>query len=334
MSAYIVEQLPLEVDKEVGREARKELLGQVSVDTYKTERLQAFYNELGFDTKTKVYVLKGEEFNAVALPDNSIFVFEQVLKEVQSYSELAALLGHEYAHIRNRHGMKMMGHALFRILLVELLTGGDNTDSFVKNSGELLLLGYSRKFEMEADKDGLALLGQKQIDLNGMVELFERMAKFEQREEKRHPYLSTHPDARSRLEAIKIEIGKMPNNHVRNDRLFHLFTELKFSAAEKTAVNFLKALKEQNYEKAKQFGTQDTRMFLKILATVDTWYDAPQEITELINAITALEIKEIGCTEYYDNRATCRYCCIFGGEETLRLVKKGGKWLVDMEIKK
>ena len=225
VSNYVVEQIPTSVDKEVGRELRREILRSAPIDEEKTALLAAFYSELGYDSKTKVYVVKAREFNAFALPDNSIFVFDQVLREVKSYPELAALLGHEYIHIKNRHGMKTLAHSLSRELLTAVLTGGDNSDKFISNSNKLLTLKNSRDFETEADKGGLDLLVQNRIDINGMTELFKRMEKIS--EGKNVPaYLSTHPDSEDRLETTEEEIKKKQNNYVHSDKLDDLFQQL------------------------------------------------------------------------------------------------------------
>lgn len=225
VSNYVVDQIPTSVDKEVGRELRREILRSAPIDEEKTELLSQFYSALGYDTKTKVYVVKAREFNAFALPDNSIFVFDRVLKEVKSYPELAALLGHEYIHIKNRHGMKTLAHSLSRELLTEILSGGDNSDKFISNSNKLLTLKNSRDFETEADKGGLDLLIQNRIDINGMTELFKRMEKIA--EGKSVPaYLSTHPDSEDRLETIEEEIKDKQNNYVHSDKLDVLFQQL------------------------------------------------------------------------------------------------------------
>ena len=227
LSNYVVAQIPTSVDKEVGRELRREILSSAPIDEEKTELLTQFYSNLGYDTKTKVYVVKAREFNAFALPDNSIFVYDQVLKEVKSYPELAALLGHEYIHIKNRHGMKTLAHSISRELITEMLSGGDNSEKFISNSNKLLTLKKSRDFETEADKSGLDLLIQNRIDINGITELFKRMDKIAEREGKSVPaYLSTHPDSEDRLETIEEEIKDKQNNYDHNDKLDDLFQQL------------------------------------------------------------------------------------------------------------
>jgi len=225
VSNFVIEQIPTSVDKEVGKELSREISKTSLHDEVKTELLQAFYLELGYNSETKIQVIKSKEFNAFALPDNSIFVFDQVLKEVKSYPELAALLGHEYIHIKNRHGMKNLAHSLSRELLTTVITGGDNSNNFITNSNKLLTLKNSRDFETEADKGGLELLLQNHIDGNGMTDLFKRMEKMPEGETL-PAYLSTHPNTEDRLEKIKKEIKDKPNNYVHSDKLEVLFQQL------------------------------------------------------------------------------------------------------------
>ena len=228
ISNFVVNRLPTSIDKEVGQEVRKQILHAAPIDENKTKLLNDFYNELNFDTKTKLYVVKGNVFNAFALPDNSIFVFDKVFKDVNSSSELAALLGHEYSHIKYRHSMKGLGQALTWELLASIFSGGDNSDNFVRNSNKLLTLKNSREFETQADKGGLDLLQQKQIDLTGMVDLIELMQNLpEVQDDKTPDYLSTHPATEDRLETIQDEIKTRKNNFKTNGRLDDLLQQLK-----------------------------------------------------------------------------------------------------------
>jgi predicted Zn-dependent protease len=227
LSNYVVEQIPTSVDKEVGRELRREIIRSAPIDQEKTALISEFYQQLGFDTKTKIYIVRAREFNAFALPDNSIFIFDQVLKDIESYSQLAALLGHEYTHIMNRHGMKTLANSLSRELLTEILSGSDNSDNFIANSNKLLTLKNSRNFETEADKEGLELLVKSKIDINGMAELLKLMVIIADKNDQYIPvYLSTHPDSEDRLELIEEQIKKKQNNYVHSQSLENLFEQL------------------------------------------------------------------------------------------------------------
>ncbi len=228
VSSYVVEQIPVSVDKEVGREVRQELLRAAPIDQQRTEQIQAFNSALGFDDKTKVFVVSASEFNAFALPDNSIFVFDEVIKQVETYPELAALLAHEYAHIKHRHGMKTLANALSRELLTELLTGGNKQETFISNSNQLLLLKNSRAFETEADAVGLDLLQERGINLNGMARFFDRMARIETENASQTPtYLSTHPHTEDRLDVVMDAIKTRENNFAQDLELEAMFKRLK-----------------------------------------------------------------------------------------------------------
>lgn len=228
ISNFVVNQLPTSIDNEVGQEVSNIIIQGAPIDEEKTELLKQFYSELNFDTKTKVYVVKANVFNAFSLPDNSIFIFSKVLQDVNSYSELSALLGHEYSHIKFRHSMKELAQSLSWELLRELITGGDNSDKFVRNSNQLLTLKNSRKFETEADLNGLQLLRQQRIDQSGMTDLFKTIMKQPDENKNKTPtYLSTHPDTQDRLAEAEETIKDNPSEHSNNARLDELFGELK-----------------------------------------------------------------------------------------------------------
>jgi hypothetical protein len=84
---------------------------------------------------------------------------------------------------------------------------------------------------------------------------------------------------------------------------------------DKVASAYLNALKEKNYEKAKELGTKDTKDMLDALVKSQM---AP-EVTE---------VKDVKCTED-GNTATCTYCCSKDGKNSLKLIKEGDKWLVN-----
>ena len=210
LSNFIAKQIPVEVDQKVGRELRKEILAENELDTTRTKELQTFYREAGFDPHTKVYVINKEIPNAFASPDNTIFIYVGLLRELTSHQELAALLSHEYIHIKNRHGIKSLVHSLSRQLLTEIITGGDKSETLVENAGELLSLRNSRKFEYESDLQGLELLERNRIPLVGMLSLLEKIKNIEQKfnEEKFPSYLSTHPAPADRIKEVTKAINR------------------------------------------------------------------------------------------------------------------------------
>ena len=56
----------------------------------------------------KFSVINSETVNAFALPDGNVVVFTGIIDLMDDYDELAGLIGHEVAHVNNRHSMRMM----------------------------------------------------------------------------------------------------------------------------------------------------------------------------------------------------------------------------------
>ncbi len=147
-----------------------------------------------------VTVVDEPVFNALAAPGGRIVIFRTMLQSTENPEELAGVLAHEMQHIYRRHAMK----ALVRDLSIAAIVGavfGDITGigALAVTAGRTLTtLHYSRDTEMEADREGLALLQAARIDPMGMVRFFETL--------KQHTggagfpaSLSTHPDTDTRL---------------------------------------------------------------------------------------------------------------------------------------
>ena len=69
----------------------------------------------------KVYVIDKPVINAFALPNGNIFVYKGLVNFVKSDDELAAVLGHEMAHVILRHGAEKISWAMLAKLGEDLL---------------------------------------------------------------------------------------------------------------------------------------------------------------------------------------------------------------------
>lgn len=205
-------------------------MNKYRLDDEKTEIANEFFSELNIDNKTKVYVIKENEFNAFATPGNYIFLFDNVFENIKSYPELTALLAHEYAHIQNRHGVRRLAHELSRDLVTAFIWDDDKgVGKLVKNANLILTLGNSREFETQADIQAFQLLRDKKIDSKGLVDLFKIMEKIERKSGNKTPsYLSTHPDAEERLDLIQDSIIASPYDHNHFEKLEEIFQRLNY----------------------------------------------------------------------------------------------------------
>lgn len=106
----------------------------------------------------RVHVVRDEAFNAFALPGGVLAVHTAVLQgphAVQSEAELAAVLGHEIAHVERRHPVAAYQYA-------KLIAGDAAEDAAV--IVHMLKMPISTEYEHEADARGLELAAAGQYD--------------------------------------------------------------------------------------------------------------------------------------------------------------------------
>ena len=197
--------LPESFDTYLGNTFMGTFYDDHKIDTAKTAHLEKFAAQINFENRKPLHfsVVKSKEINAFALPNGHIVVYSGILDKMQNSSELAALLAHEAAHINNRHSTKMLCRNLAGYILISLIFSDVNGIMAVlaDNAQQLHSLSYSRKFESEADEQGLKILMANHIDPNGMTQLF---ALIEREEKIAIPkILSTHPLTAERKENMQ-----------------------------------------------------------------------------------------------------------------------------------
>ncbi len=160
--------------------------------------------------------------NAFALPAGQVFITRGMLELGLTDDQLAALLGHEIAHVTQEHFIKMRRRATLLNSLATLVTigaiatSGSSRDDYYRGPGglivndsssadvaqaamttgavvsELLLRNYSRDNEDESDDHGQKLAALAGFDPDGARQL---MAKMNLRipQDKSFGYWQTHP---------------------------------------------------------------------------------------------------------------------------------------------
>jgi predicted Zn-dependent protease len=133
----------------------------------------------------RVYVVENEDWNAMAGPNGSIFVFSGLLRNV-SDDELAVILGHELAHVTHEHSRREMKKGLLPGLLAAGVTAlADEMDSKPAKiavqavailGGQAWQNAYSRRFEDQADRVGLRYAYEAGYDVSCAPALWKRIA--------------------------------------------------------------------------------------------------------------------------------------------------------------
>ena len=178
--------------------------------------------------EVNLYIINQSVVNAFALPGGKIIVYEGLLRKMDNYQQLAALLGHEYSHIELKHATRNLFRTLSGSLFISLLAGdAHGVGSFVlQNANQLKQLGYSRSLEKAADINGLKLMEANRIKPDGMAQLFEVLKKAEGGNEP-VSFLSTHPLTTERIDYVNEEIKRGNYKTEENVQLDSLWKEIK-----------------------------------------------------------------------------------------------------------
>lgn len=157
----------------------------------------------------EVVVFDQDTVNAFALPGNKIGVYTGLINVADNQHQLAAVIGHEIAHVLSNHGNERMSQGVVAELgmqTVQAFLGG-----YVEPQASQLIMGalgagvqygvllpYSRKHESEADTLGLQIMARAGFDPRASVRLWQNMAK--QSGGGGPPeFLSTHPSHDTRI---------------------------------------------------------------------------------------------------------------------------------------
>jgi predicted Zn-dependent protease len=210
-------------------EAKEALIDEHGL--YQHPEIQAYVTEIGLKVAKLSHrpelpwsftILDTEISNAFALPGGMVFVTRGLLAYLQNEAELAAVLGHEIAHVTARHGAHRANEAAFANVGV---TAAISVGQFLERSGlrgaaqRMKRLGlslaagmiatYNREQELEADRIGTEYLARSGYDAREIVsvlkvlQMVERFHADRAREDKREApgsdWLSSHPGTDRRL---------------------------------------------------------------------------------------------------------------------------------------
>ena len=202
--------VPKEIEAKVGEKMYGKMASFVEVDEAKSAKLLAFFEACGFESEYPIRIDYGtnDMVNAFAVPGGQIVVFEGILNEMESWEELAALLGHELAHVNQRHSFQQIARSVSSYLLLSVLTGdvAGASSVFLEQASQINEMANSRIHEKEADVVGLEYLKNNSIRPTAMKDLFKRLMDASGESEgvaSAMEILSTHPLSSKRIEYIQ-----------------------------------------------------------------------------------------------------------------------------------
>lgn len=162
----------------------------------------------------EVTVFKDESANAFALPGGKIGVNTGLLDVAETPDQLAAVIGHEIAHVLAEHSNERVSTAFATnagVQLVGALAGGGPQQQTLMGLLGLgaqygVLLPFSRTQESESDEIGLELSARAGFDPRAAVALWENMA--EAGNGQPPEFLSTHPSHGTRIADLQAQMDE------------------------------------------------------------------------------------------------------------------------------
>lgn len=174
------------------------------------------------------FVVDDDSVNAFALIGGHIGLHTGLILLTRDESELAGVVGHEIAHILQRHQSRLyQGQGKYQLAslaalaLAVLASRGSSsqssqvTEAAIVGASAIMMQGqldYTREHEREADRVGVTMLDRAGYDPRGMVSFFERMQRANRLSEfKSAPsYLRTHPLTVERIADMQGRIESLP----------------------------------------------------------------------------------------------------------------------------
>ena len=175
-------------------------LNKGEVNLQKTEYIQEIVSSLDLENKNrfpyKAKVVCSPEENAFALPGGSILITSSLLKKMSSENELAFVLAHEMAHIKNRDVLRKIITQTPFILAGLFLSDYLDVDSI----NQIIRLKYDKDVELLADANALKMLNEKYGHVGGAYSFFQKL---DEEDTYFLTWVSTHPSTKARMENIK-----------------------------------------------------------------------------------------------------------------------------------
>jgi predicted Zn-dependent protease len=159
-------------------------------------------------------VVKNNDPIALSLPGGYVFVTTGLLKSLRTESELACVLGHEIAHVAEKHGLETTLRDSRMAALANL--GGELNKNVAGYSqlidglyDTLVHKGYDQEYEIKADLAGTRYAYMAGYNPEGLLPFLEESAR--RNGALQFEFFQTHPSPTERIRQIRALLGSLGN---------------------------------------------------------------------------------------------------------------------------
>lgn len=152
-----------------------------------------------------------ETVNAFAMPGGYVYVYSGLLLKAESEAEVIGVLGHEVAHVTERHVAERLVAAYGLQSLLSMALGenpGQITQIVAGVAAQGYLLKYGRNQESESDRVGLSFVLRAGYNPDGMVSFFQKL---NASGGSPPTFLSSHPNPGDRAATLRSLIKQQGN---------------------------------------------------------------------------------------------------------------------------
>jgi len=148
----------------------------------------------------RLHVLRDPLVNAFALPNGGIYLNVGLLARLENEAQLAHVIGHEVAHVVQRHGLQQHQSRKAAILAAHIADLALFGTSIAYLPALGALASYSQEAESESDRLALDYMARAGYSLNGAEQLFKLLQEVNSRESIWGSVYSSHPENAQRAQ--------------------------------------------------------------------------------------------------------------------------------------
>jgi len=209
-------------DRQIGQQVYNDMLGRGLIVTRSPyyAALRATGQRVSFAARPISFtmnfvIIEGNGVNAFSAPGGNVYVTEGLLRTVDNQDELAAVLGHETAHLVLGHVVKRLNTQKGISAVSQFIQrfvhskGSQNTATAAGIVGNYGFLNLSRDQEYAADQEGAVLAAKAGYNPYGTLWFFQDVAQlygdagFEQ-------FVQQHPSTKDRTARVERYIKSNP----------------------------------------------------------------------------------------------------------------------------
>ena len=189
------------------------------------------------------FLVFDNRINAFAMPGGIVAINSGLFNLTQNESELASVVAHEISHVSQRHIARQFSRqqrmsivsslALLGSIIATIYGGEAGGAAAQATFGGLrdAQMAYSRAFEQEADRLGMLLLVNANLDPHGMPRFFERMNAQSQLGSAQVPeFLRSHPLTLSRVSDSRARAEQYRHRNYIEDTIHYQYTKARIIA--------------------------------------------------------------------------------------------------------